>query len=74
MLTTKVCSSSGSELPGCASWIAGALRKLTDGKLPAWTAATKSLVSYWWLAPPSAEVPIDAIESGRVWLRFRVEG
>jgi hypothetical protein len=39
--------SSGSELPGWASWTAGAFRKLTDGKLPADTAAKKSSVSYW---------------------------
>ena len=70
VLTTKVCSSRGSEFPAWASWKREALRKLTAGMFPAARASVKSCMSYWWLA--ASVVPTAATEVGRTWLRLAV--
>ncbi len=49
-LIRKFCSSIGSEYAAWPSWNSEALRKLTAGRLPAFSAWAKSLRSYWWLA------------------------
>ena len=50
VLTSQVCSSSGSELAGCPSWNLSAFRKLTAGRLPESAAIQKEERSYWWFA------------------------
>ena len=67
----KCCSSSGSEFDGWPSSNAAAFRNETLGRLPAASAASKSLRSYWWLAW-SVE-PIIAVEVGGRWWMFAVE-
>src|SRR5690348_3109289 len=45
-IDNNVCSSNGLEYPACPSWKAGALRKLTEGRLPEVAASQKSEISY----------------------------
>src|SRR5512146_721516 len=72
-VTMNSCSSSGSEYPACPSMLAGALRKLTAGRLSAASASKKSWISYSWFAPVSAAVPYWLGGTlGRVWFGFAV--
>src|SRR5215475_9259444 len=79
VFTMKCCSSIGLEYPAWPSWNAGAFRNVTDGRLPALSAAKKSSESYWWLAGSGVWVfgivlnPIDATLCGRAWVALRVE-